>query len=68
MIQDNQQGLRMVMRDFEKIAPFLIMYIFIGKVPWKKAVQFGAIGFVLGVIIGEGSVFVEYFTTDRYIV
>lgn len=61
MIQDNQQGLRMVMRDFEKIAPFLIMYIFIGKVPWKKAVQFGAIGFVLGVIIGEGSVFVEYF-------
>ncbi len=61
LVQGNMQGVRMVMRDFEKIASFLIIYILVGKVPWKQALAVGASGFVLGAFCGEITVFKDYF-------
>lgn len=59
MAQGNWQGLRMIMRDFEKIVSFLIIYIFIGNV--KNAFVYGATGAIVGYFFGEITVFYDAF-------
>ena len=56
----NMQDLKMVLRYIEKIASFLIVYILLGKT--KNAFIFGSMGFIIGVLIGEASVLLEFFT------
>ena len=57
--QGNLHGLRMIMRDFEKIVSFLIIYFFIGDV--KNAFVYGATGAVIGYFFGEITVFYDAF-------
>lgn len=57
VVQNNWYGLRMIMRDFEKIVSFLIIYLLIGNV--KGAFCYGAIGAMVGYFIGEMSVFYD---------
>lgn len=59
IVQYNWQGLRMIMRDFEKIVSFLIIYIFIGDV--KNAFVYGATGAIIGYFFGEITVFYDVF-------
>ncbi|MDY2636564.1 MAG: O-antigen ligase family protein [Phascolarctobacterium sp.] len=51
--------LKLVLRNFEKIASFLIVYLLLGKT--KNAFLFGSLGFIIGVLMGEASVLQGYF-------
>ena len=50
--------LKLVLRNFEKIASFLIVYLLLGKT--KNAFLFGSLGFIIGVLMGEASVLQGY--------
>lgn len=54
LIQGDFHSIKMVLRDFEKIASFLIIYILLGKT--EKAFFFGSLGFIIGILIGEATV------------
>lgn len=54
LIQGDFHSIKMVLRDFEKIASFLIIYILLGKT--DKAFFFGSLGFIIGILIGESTV------------
>lgn len=60
--QGNLHGLRMIMRDFEKIVSFLIIYLLIGNV--NGAFYYGAIGATVGYFVGEISVFYDVIYGD----
>lgn len=51
LIQGNSRGSHMILRDFEKIATFLVIYLFIGKV--KKFFNIAVIGIMIGSLCND---------------
>lgn len=59
VMQDNWDGLRLILRFFEKIVSFLIIYLFIGN--GKYSMIYGILGAVIGFFVGEVSVVYDVF-------
>lgn len=59
VMQNNWDGLRLILRSFEKIVSFLIIYLLIGNE--KNSMIYGILGAVIGFFVGEASVVYDVF-------